>query len=377
MAVYKRKSAWYIDFYYQGRRYRQRVGSRRKDAQEALNRVRIQIAEGTYVPVRERPDPLVPATEAVSFITFVEGEFLPWSEAQHSANHHTRLKSIVNRHLKDIFANSTLTAITTKDVEDYKVRRLRRGRYRRGRRIYPVTEATVNRELCCLKVILRKAEEWGFIPFSPARTVRTFREKPAEPVLLSAEEIARLLEAVSAHLRALLACIVYAGVRKTELFQLRWEDINWGEQQLVVASRREQHTKNYESRSIPINDALLEALLHHREHYARSKSPFVFSNRQGCPYTDLREPLNAAAKRAGIGERVKLHQLRHAFCSHALMAGIDARTVQKWMGHKDLKTTLRYAHVSPDHEKAAIQNLSYVLDPASRAGLIGETASSR
>ena len=41
------------------------------------------------------------------------------------------------------------------------------------------------------------------------------------------------------------------------------------------------------------------------------------------------------------------------------MQGIDPRTVQKWMGHKDLKTTLRYAHVSPDHERSAIQLLRY------------------
>ena len=41
------------------------------------------------------------------------------------------------------------------------------------------------------------------------------------------------------------------------------------------------------------------------------------------------------------------------------MRGIDPRTVQKWMGHRDLTTTLRYAHVSPDHERAAIQRLRY------------------
>ena len=52
-------------------------------------------------------------------------------------------------------------------------------------------------------------------------------------------------------------------------------------------------------------------------------------------------------------------KIPYAFCSHALMQGIDPRTVQKWMGHKDLKTTLGYAHLSPDHEKAAIQQLSY------------------
>ena len=89
----------------------------------------------------------------------------------------------------------------------------------------------------------------------------------------------------------------------------------------------------------------------------------------------MRESLDRAAQEAGIGDNVKLHQLRHAFCSHALMVGIAPRTVQKWMGHKDLKTTLRYAHVSPDHEKAAIQRLQYVqgtINPTD--GIVRETA---
>ena len=73
----------------------------------------------------------------------------------------------------------------------------------------------------------------------------------------------------------------------------------------------------------------------------------------------MRKSLNKAAADAGISGEIGLHQLRHAFCSHALMAGVDPRTVQKWMGHRDLKTTLRYAHVSPDHEKMAIQRLRY------------------
>ena len=88
-------------------------------------------------------------------------------------------------------------------------------------------------------------------------------------------------------------------------------------------------------------------------------SPYVFVNLRGQLYNDVRKPLSKAALRAGIEGNVNLHQLRHAFCSHALMSGIDARTVQRWMGHKNLITTMRYAHVSPDHEKAAIQRLRY------------------
>jgi integrase/recombinase XerD len=85
----------------------------------------------------------------------------------------------------------------------------------------------------------------------------------------------------------------------------------------------------------------------------------VFANPEGKAYNDVRKSLGKAAMRTGIQDKVGLHQLRHAFCSHALMSGIDAITVQRWMGHKSLTTTLKYAHVSPDHEKDAIQRLRY------------------
>ena len=82
-------------------------------------------------------------------------------------------------------------------------------------------------------------------------------------------------------------------------------------------------------------------------------------NKDGESYDNVRSALRSAAGRAGIEDGIGMHQLRHAFCSHGLMMGVDPRTMQKWMGHKDLATTLRYAHVSPDHEKAAIQRLRY------------------
>ena len=377
MAVFRKKDAWWIDFYYRGKRFRQKIGTRKKDAEDALSRIRVKIATGDFVPLEERKTEEDPGPESISFAAFAADEFLPWSKAQHSESHYIRLESIVRTHLHSYFSGDTLEDITTKRIEDYKTMRLRKGRYQRGRKTFPVSEATINRELCCIKVILRKAEEWGQLDESPARRGKAFKEKTAKQRLLEVDEIARLLEEVPAHFHALVTCAVYAGLRRAELFHLRWEDIRWKTGELTVASRREHHTKNYESRRIPMNQALIQALRTHKREHIVVGNPYVFSNPEGKPYTDIREPLNDAAKRAGIADSVKLHQLRHAFCSHALMSGVDPRTVQKWMGHKDLKTTLRYAHVSPDHEKAAIQNLSYVLDPASRAGLIRETASSR
>ena len=106
-----------------------------------------------------------------------------------------------------------------------------------------------------------------------------------------------------------------------------------------------------------MNPALVAAF---QRHPRSTGSPYVLVNpATGQPYNNVRKALASAARRAGLDGFIGLHQLRHAFCSHCLMQGIDPRTMQKWMGHKDLKTTLRYAHVSADHEKAAMERLAY------------------
>jgi integrase len=316
----------------------------------------VKIAAGEFIPPEERQRRQSLGSQTVLFETFALSEFLPWSEAEHSTYHHRRLKSALKEHLLPYFGKYCLHEITPKLVADYKTER-RRDRYAKGKRVRPVSVATINRELCCLKALFRKATEWEKVAENPTRSVKVFKETPEAPRLLEGEEVSRLLEEMPDHLKALVACAVYAGLRRSELFHLRWEDIDWRGGELNIISREEHPTKNYQSRRVPINALLREVL---QRHPRRLDSPYVFCNRlDGQPYDNIRKALNKAAARAGLKGGVQMHQLRHAFCSHALMRGIDPRTVQKWMGHRDLKTTLRYAHVSPDHEKAAIERLRY------------------
>lgn len=349
---------WYIGFYFQGQRYRYPIGPRKKDAEDTFVRIKADIAMGKFVGLDERQqqESIAMQQQPALFETFTKEEFLPWSESQHSPRHYTRLESMLRVHLNPYFGEYLLSEITAKLVEDYKGVR-RRTKYRRGRQAKSVNPATINRELCCLKIVLRKAVEWGRIDRSPAQGIKGFKETPKKPRLPEREEIVRLLNELPEHFKALVACIVYAGLRRSELFHLRWEDVHLEIGELEVVSREEHPTKNNETRRIPIGAALDEILRRH--HGNHRGGPLVFSNRDGKVYTDIREPLDLAAQRAGIEGGIKLHQLRHCFCSHALMQGIDARTVQKWMGHKDLKTTLRYAHVSPSHEKESIEHLKY------------------
>ena len=87
--------------------------------------------------------------------------------------------------------------------------------------------------------------------------------------------------------------------------------------------------------------------------------PFVFCNAEGKPISgDIRGGFETSSKLAGIASHIRIHDLRHTFASHLIMAGKDIRTVARLLGHRDIRMTLRYAHPAPDHLQAAVDALT-------------------
>jgi len=82
----------------------------------------------------------------------------------------------------------------------------------------------------------------------------------------------------------------------------------------------------------------------------------LFSCAHGERYGNVRKAFEGARKRAGIVD-FRFHDLRHTFASHLIMAGVDLKTVQELLGHKSFEMTLRYAHLSPEHQKTALDIL--------------------
>ena len=80
MAVYHKNEAWWIDYYYQGKRCRQKIGTRKKDAEEALNQIKVKIATGNFVPMEEQKRREALEQQPILFDTFAKEEFLPWSQ---------------------------------------------------------------------------------------------------------------------------------------------------------------------------------------------------------------------------------------------------------------------------------------------------------
>jgi integrase len=118
------------------------------------------------------------------------------------------------------------------------------------------------------------------------------------------------------------------------------------------------HTKNGERREIPMSDTLRTTL---QELPRRLASAYVFPGKTGQGLVDIRKRFHRALKKAGI-EGFVFHDLRHTFASYLVMAGVDLMTVKEFLGHKDLKMTLRYTHLAPDYKRAAISRLDTYMD---------------
>ena len=99
-----------------------------------------------------------------------------------------------------------------------------------------------------------------------------------------------------------------------------------------------------------MNTTLTEVL---RKIPRRLDSPYVFQRFDGNKFNKMRSGFTNAVKRAGI-PHVRFHDLRHTFASQLVMGGVDIRTVQELLGHKDIRMTMRYSHLAPDHMRKAV-----------------------
>jgi integrase len=330
MAVFKKQGVYWIDYYANGRRKRERIGPDKRLAETVLKKRKVAIAEGKYLDKRRVPR-----------CTFQElaSLYLEWAKAKHRGFAST--KSRIG-HLTDEFGPVQLSTITPLMVDSYV-----------SRRAAVRKPATVNRELQLLHHMFRKAQEWGKALNNPVTHRQLLRVNNRRLRYLSLEEMGRLLAAAEDSLRPLLITALHTGFRRGELFQLTWPDV-----ELRRGVIRVVDTKNGERRELPMTETLRATLQHMPR---RVDSAYVFPGKGGRRLVDIRSRFNRALRAAGI-EGVVFHDLRHTFASHLVMAGVDLLTVKEFLGHKDIKMTLRYAHLAPDYKRAAISRLDTYMD---------------
>ena len=195
------------------------------------------------------------------------------------------------------------------------------------------------------------------------------------PVILSRDEVARLIESASNPFHRTILMTLYAtGVRRAELAHLKLTDVDPERMVLHI-----HDGKGRKDRDVVLSPHLLDELRQHYRRLARKPATWLFpgGQRHTADYpVSAKVCWNAcreAAKRAGIRKALHPHTLRHCFATHLLESGADLRTIQILLGHSDLKQTSLYIHVSQRHVSATVSPLDALPMFASRPDPSGTT----
>lgn len=271
--------------------------------------------------------------------------------------------------------SKSLAEIAPSTVEDWRVERIVQG----------TSRATINRDISDLKAALTQAVTWKILAENPLESVKPFKLDSLGRVrYLDDEEDRRLLSALDEreekaraarrsanawrkergylplpdldsvpfvdHLKPMVLVSKHTGIRRGELFKLEWSSVNLKLANLTVKG---EHSKSGVTRHIPLNAIALNAL---KEWRRQSAGTLVFPGEDDDPLTDIKTAWKNLLKDAKIHD-FRWHDLRHDFASKLVMKGVDLNTVRELMGHRDIKMTLRYAHLAPRVKKAAVDTL--------------------
>ena len=330
MGVFKKGKNWYIDYYVEGRRKREKIGPNRRQAELVFQKRQVQVAEDKFFDIKRAKKVLFDDFAKMYLDIYSKPNKRSW----------TRDRTCID-HFKEFFGGKYLHEVLPLDIEQYK-----------KSRIENVSPRTVNIELSCLRAMFNKAISWSKALQNPVKHVKMLSEKNRRLRYLQEDEIGRLIANCADYLRPIVVMALNTGMRKGEILNLKWEDVEMSTRIIYVVN-----TKTDEKREIPVN-TLLHAML---VELGTKSDAYVFPNDAGEPYVDIRKGFRTAMKKSHIGN-FRFHDLRHTFASQLVMKGVDLRTVQELLGHKSIEMTVRYAHLSPNHKQAAVERLCQDMD---------------
>lgn len=221
--------------------------------------------------------------------------------------------------------------------------------------------AYCNRFLVLLGFCFNLAIKWDItgVIKNPVKDVERLKANNKIERFLKQDEALRLLQAIQASPNQMLQYFVplalLTGARKRELLDARWEDIDFNRRVWRIPM-----TKSGRPRHVPLTNEAVEILTTLRSRLPQMleqpeliENPWVLPNLStGKPFQSIFNSWNTARIKAGVSD-LRVHDLRHSFASALVNQGIPIYDIQKLLGHQDIKTTERYAHLAPDRLRAS------------------------
>ncbi len=237
---------------------------------------------------------------------------------------------------KEKASDRLLSTITPRHVDDYKVWRLGS--------IKPVS---VNIELRTVKAALNTAIRWKLLDANPCDQVHQLAVPEEAPVYFRRGEFEALLSVIKeVWFKEVVVFAVLTGMRRGEILNLRWGQVDLANRVVHVQSTGTFKTKQGKRRVIPLSDSAL-LILHSR--VGSSPSPYVFSLNGKKIFDDwVTRLFKRYVRMARLGDdRLHFHSVRHSFASWLVQGGVSLFEIQKLLGHSNISVTQVYAHLAP------------------------------
>ncbi|MGD2085615.1 MAG: site-specific integrase [Candidatus Aminicenantes bacterium] len=311
-------------YLFNGRRIREPISTCKREAEKVLHQRLHSINENKHPILRKRKN------KKIKFIDFSEKYI-----KEHSKPTKKSYKCDISRlrNLIPYFGDLYLHEIESYHIVEYRKQRLQE---KASNRKYPVNPGTVNREVGLLRSMINLAVEWFDLELKPIKYEMT-KEEPKERILTE-QEMGRLIENSETPLRHIILVALNTGMRKSEILNLEWDQVNLEEGFIRIEAQR---SKNRKIRVIPLNNSMKE--LFYKLHYSRNGSQYVFENpKTGKAFVCINRRWRTLLKDLGIKD-FRFHDLRHTFATYALLRkGGDLVSLQATLGHADISTTARY-----------------------------------
>lgn len=298
------------------------------DARKMANKIGNQVAMGQD-PLEQK----AALRQVPTFAQFIDEHYLPHIKT-YKRSWATDV-SLLKNHLLPRFAKTHLDQITRQDIIKMHQERKATG----------AAAASANRLIIMMRYIFNLALRWEVagIKTNPTRNVPLLPENNKRECYLSVDEAQRLYASVckssNKMLKYIIPMLILTGARKREVLEARWEDFDFTRRLWRIPT-----TKLGKPRHVPISDGVRELMAD------VAKVPgvgHVFANPATLkPFISIFVAWNKARQNADLAD-VRIHDLRHSFASLLINNGRSLYEVQKILGHTQVKTTQRYAHLAP------------------------------
>jgi integrase len=340
--IYKHsgKEVWCINVSHDEGRIRKAIGSRR-DAENALFAVLTDIRRGEFN---------LKTPKKISFEDFAE-KYLEQSKLDKKLNSYIRDVSSFN-HLIPYFEGMSLAKITPKHIDGYKKERLASEiKVRLNKK--KLDPGTINRELDALQAMFTLANKWGDLEGkNPVKAVNRLPMKERPMRILKKDEIDELIKVATGITRALIIIALYTAMRKNEILNLRWKDIDFVGSFIHIGE-----SKSNKVRKIPMNSVVRNTIKE-----IKREGEFIFHNpKTGMRIRDFYRSWKTVREDAGVPD-LRFHDLRHTAATLMVQGGIDLVTVRDILGHANIRMTVKYAHSTPESMVRAVNVLADMIE---------------